>query len=164
MTRCIAMAVLTVSLLLSGKFAAAQPEEGVYYRIKNVNSKKMLALGIGAAKVDEAQIVQRARGEDERQQWKFVKVGKYFKIINRKSEQELNVRSKDEEAPIVASTDGKNAQWSLEKEGKAYLIKSRNSGLVVDVADESKDRKAPVIQYRNHEGRNQLFELEPVTE
>ena len=48
--------------------------------------------------------------------------------------------------------------------GFVSASKSRNSGLVIDVADESKERKAPVVQYRNHEGRNQLFELEPVKE
>ena len=162
MVRIVAMLVVTSAFLFAGTNVSAQVEVDVYYRIKNVNSKKVLALGVGAAKVDEAQIVQRSQGQDERQQWKFVKVGKYYKIVNRKSEQVLNVHSKDGGDPIVASTDGKNAQWSLEKKGDAFLIRSRNSGFVIDVADESKDRKAPVIQYPDHEGRNQLFELEPV--
>lgn len=160
MTRYVAMVVVAVSFLFVGNFAAAQPEEGVYYRIRNVNSEKFLALGDGAE--DGAQIVQRLQGDNERQQWSFVKVGKYYKIVNRKSGQSLNVHSKDEEAPIIASDDGKNQQWSVDKKGDAIIIKSRHSGLVIDVADASKDPKAPVIQYRSHEDRNQVFELEPV--
>ena len=124
MIRFVAMMVVTLSFLSGGTVASEHPEEGVFYRLKNVNSKKVLALGVGAAKSDNTQIVQRSQGQDERQQWKFVAVGKYYRIVNRKTEQELNVRSKDEDDAVVASTDGKNAQWSLEQMGEAFLIKN----------------------------------------
>lgn len=166
MTRFVALVVVTLIFLSSGMAATVQPEEGVYYRIKNVNSEKFLALGDGAAKKDATQIVQRSTGKDERAQWKFVPVGKYYKIVNRKTEQELSVDAKDEGEPVLARTNGRHAQWSIEKEknGEGFQIKSRHSGLVIDVANESKDRKAPIIQFPTHEGRNQIFELEVVTD
>lgn len=89
-------------------------------------------------------------------------MGRSFQIINRKSEQELNVHSKDADTPIVATTDGKHTHGALEKEGDAFIIRSRHSDRIVDVADESRDRRAPVVQYPNQAGRNQFFELEPV--
>ncbi|MFO0876530.1 MAG: RICIN domain-containing protein, partial [Gemmataceae bacterium] len=103
------------------------------------------------------------------QQWKFVKVGDYYKIVNRKTGKALNVSSgsKEEGAPIIqwdAGDDGENQQWSLEKKGQAYVIKARHSGLVLDVAEEKKDRKAALIQYgyKNGENDNQHFILEHV--
>lgn len=160
MTRFVAVVLVATSCLFADRFASAQPEAGVYYRIRNVNSQKMLALDDKGA--DGAQIVQRSPGQNERQQWSFVKVGGHYKIVNRKSGQSLNVESTEAETPIIASDNGKNLQWSLEKKGEAYVIKSRHSGLVIDVANESAERKSPVIQYGYHEGRNQLFELEAV--
>ena len=161
------MAVVAVSFLFACQTALAQPVEGQYYRIKNVNSKKVLALDDGAGKVDGALIVQRSPGQNERQHWKFVKVGEFYKIINRKSGQALNVQSAsgEEGAPIIqwdASDDGENQQWSLEKKRGNYYIKARHSGMVIDVANASKEREGAVIQYPYHEGRSQLFELVPV--
>jgi len=160
--RFVAMIVVTLAYLSAAAVANAQPEEGVYYRIKNVNSKKFLALGDGAATSDETQIVQRSPAMNERAQWKFVPVGKHYRIVNRKTGQELSVHSKDEGEPILARTKVKHGQWSVESKDGSYVFKSRHSGLVIDVAEASKDRKAPVIQYPSHEGHNQLFELEPV--
>ncbi len=162
MIRFVALMVVAVSFLFAGNFAAAQPAEGEFYRIKNLNSGKYLALGDDSDKMKEAQVVQRAQGKGNRQQWSFEKVGKFYRIINRQSGQALNVHSTEEDEPVFATDNGKNAQWSLEKVGENYMIKSRNSGLVVDVADESKERKAPVVQFQAKETRNQIFALEPV--
>ena len=162
MTRLFSFVVVAVSFLLAGNFAAAQPQEGVYYQIKNVNSKKVLALSDSEG--DGEQILQRMSGQGERQQWSFVKVGAYYRILNRKTGQALNVRSTAGETPIIASDNGKNLQWSFEKNAEGYVIKSRHSGLVIDVADESTERKASVIQNSAHDGRNQTFELVPVEE
>jgi hypothetical protein len=152
--------ILAVSFLCIGKFAAAQPAEGGFYRITNVNSKKALALGDTEA--DGEQIIQRADGEGERQHWSFIKVGNHYKIANRKTGQLLNVRSLEPDTAVSAKENGRNAQWSLEKSGGTYLIRSRHSGLVLDVADVSKERKAPVIQSSEIKSRNQRFEIELV--
>jgi hypothetical protein len=152
--------ILAVSFLCIGKFAAAQPAEGQYYRIMNVNSKKVLSLGDTEA--DREQLVQRAHGEGERQQWSFIKVGKHYRIANRQTGQLLNVQSLEANSAVTAKENGKNSQWSLEKSGKTYLIRSRHSGLVIDVADVSKERKAPVIQFSENGGRSQMFEIELV--
>jgi hypothetical protein len=165
MTRFVAISLFAVSTLLASSLAAAEPEEGKFYRIINVNSNKCLALADGAKKVDEAQIVQRNHGQNERQQWSFVKVGegRNFRIINREGGQALSVHSTDAGAPVVASNSAKNRQWSFEKKGDNYVIKSRHSDLVLDVADESTERKAPLIQAKANDGQNQLFKIEEVT-
>lgn len=160
------MAMAAVSLLFACQ-AVAQPVEGQYYQIKNLNSKMVLALDDGAGKVEGALIVQRSPAKYERRHWKFVKVGEFYKIINRHSGQALNVQnaSGEEGAPIIqwdASDEGENQQWSLEEKKGNYRIKARHSGMVVDVADESKARQAGVIQMSQREGRSQLFQLVPV--
>lgn len=162
MTRLVAIVVLAVSFQLAGQLVAAPPNEGAYYKIKNVNSKKALALNDGAE--DGAQIIQRSPGQNERQQWSFVRVGKFYRIVNRKSGQALNVQSKEDGTPVIASDNGKNLQWSLEETEGGFIIKSRHSGLVLDVANEAEERKAEVIQYPFHDGRNQIFEIELVEE
>ena len=144
MIRFVAVAVLAIAILAVGQTAWAQPEEGQFYRIKSVSSKKVLSVedkGEGDA------IIQVAPGVAEVQQWKFVKSGDYYKIVNRKTGKALNVKnaSKEEGTPIIqwdASDKGENQQWSLEKKGTSYVIKARHSGLVLDVADESKKGKA----------------------
>lgn len=72
MTRAVAMLLLTGAFLGAGNISAQEPQEGVFYRIKNVNSKRVLALSDGTGKADDPQIVQRAHGKDERQPWRFV--------------------------------------------------------------------------------------------
>ena len=167
MTRFAAMVSVAVSFLFADRVAVAQPEEGQFYQIKNVNSKMVLALEDGAAKLDGARIVQRVPTPNEHQQWKFVKVGGFYKIVNRRTGQALNVLngSNEERAPIIqwdANDNGENEQWSLEKKGNYFVIKARHSGMVIDVEAGSVERKAPVIQYPYHDGRNQIFELVPV--
>lgn len=168
MARFVAMVALAGSLMCISQIALAQPEEGQYYRIKCVSSKKVLAVE-DKGKEDGAQIIQVLPGPKDFQQWKFVKVGDFYKIVNRKTGKALNVQnaSKEEGTPIIqwdASDNGENQQWSLENKGNAFVIKARHSGLVLDVAEENKKRKASLIQYGYKQGDNdnQHFVLEPV--
>ena len=167
MTRFVTVLVVAGSFLLFARpVAKAQPEEGQYYLIKNVNSKKALSVE-AKGKEEGAKIVQVVPGGAELQQWKFVKNGDFYNIINRKTGRALNVQneSKEEGTPIIQwdakDNNYENQQWSLEKKGKHFVIKARHSGMVLDVAEGSKDRKAPLIQWPFNEGRNQIFELEP---
>ena len=164
-----AMALVAVSLFYAAQVAVAQPVEGQYYRIKNVRSQKVLALAGATAGVDSAQILQREPGPYEGQHWKFVKVGRFYKIIYRQTGLALNVQNAAMEAgtPIIqwdASDPGRNQQWSIEDKGGSYMLKARHSGLVLDVASGSTKRKAPLIQYpaQDSNNENQLFELVPV--
>ncbi|MFO0864472.1 MAG: RICIN domain-containing protein [Gemmataceae bacterium] len=164
--RLVAVALFAGLMLAIGQISLAQPEPDQWYRIKNVRSKKVLSIGDDK----EGQIIQRIAGPNEREQWKFVaaeKAPKHFYIINRKTGQALNVinESKEEGAAIIpwdASVKSQNQQWSLEKNGDHYVIKARHSGLVLDVADGTKKRKAPLIQYSPQNSGNQFFLLEPV--
>ncbi len=159
--------MLSLCLLCSSQGVMAQVVEGQFYRIKNVGTKKYLALGDDAKTVVGAQIVQRALGQDDRQQWSFVKQGPFFKIINRQNGQALNVQSASMEvgAPIIqweADVKGKNQRWTLVPHGAYFALKARHSDMVVDVADESTERKAPIVQNTFQNTETQLFEFELV--
>lgn len=162
-----ALWLAAVGFLCTSQGVIAQVVEGQFYRIKNVGSKKYLALGDGAKTVVGAQIVQRAHGQDARQQWSFVKQGPFFKIINRQNGQALNVQgaSTDDGAPIIqwdANVKGQNQRWTLEPHGAYFALKARHSGKVVDVADEAKERKAEIVQSTFRNAETQLFEFVPV--
>jgi alpha-glucosidase len=167
MIRFIAVALVTGSFLFAGQAAVAQPEEGVYYRIKSANSDKVLAIDDGD-KAEGAKVVQRVVQPSEGQQWKFVKNGDYYNIVNRKTGMSMNVSgaSKDQGAPIIQwgakDNNRKDQQWSIEKKDDHFVFKARNSGLVLDVAGASKDRKVELIQWPFSGNKNQLFELLPV--
>lgn len=165
MTRIAVAAAIVGSSLLMARFAQSEPEAGKFYRIVNVHSRKCLALGDKGANAEESQIVQRAPGTGERQQWSFqpLEGGKNFRIINRVNGQALSVNSTEADAPVFASTSAKGRQWSLEKKGEHYLIRSRHSDLVMHVVDESTERKAPIVQSQPNDQPNQLFRIEEVT-
>src|SRR5205807_734799 len=95
MPRLAAAVSLAASLLLSGQVALTQPAEGQYYLIKNVNSGKLLSVEgdpaqAGAKMVQWGAKERRGKG-DETQQWKLVKVGEQYKIVNRLSGKVLEV-------------------------------------------------------------------------
>lgn len=168
MGRIVTLGVLVVAMLAFSHLASAQPEEGQYYRIKCVSTKKVLSVE-DKGKEEGAAIVQVLPGPKEIQQWKFVKAGDFYKIVNRKTGKALNVAnaSNEEGAPVIqwdASDPGVNQQWTLEKKDDTYVIKARHSGMVLDVAEESTKRKAALIQYGYKKGQNdnQHFLLEPV--
>ncbi len=166
-TRLFALGLVAVGFLCSSQGVMAQVVEGQFYRIKNVGSKKFLALGDDSKTVEGAQIVQRAQGQDDRQQWSFVKQGPFFKIINRQNGQALNVQgaTTEEGAPIIqwdANVKGKNQRWTLEPHGAYFALKARHSDMVVDVADGAKERKAAIVQNTFRNTETQLFEIIPV--
>lgn len=141
-------------------------DESQYYRIQFVHSEK--ALGIVGSKVDEAQVRLVAPDRDTKgQEWRFVKVGDFYKIINRKSGKALNVINGSAEAGAAiiqwdADDNRENQQWSLEKQGDHWVIKARHSGMVLDVEGGAKQPKASIIQSPFREGKNQIVELVPV--
>src|SRR5262249_9692844 len=88
------------------------------------------------------------------QQWKFEKDGDYVKIVNRKSGMVLDVysQSTDEGAAIIQWDDkpvgNENQRWSWVGNGTARRLKSKSSGLVLDVSDEG-----AVVQRRVDQAR-----------
>ena len=98
----------------------------------------------------------------------MVKAGDYVKFVNRKSGKVLDVPnlSKEEGVDMIQWEDngGENQQWKLEKAEKAdsdkiKCIKSRCSGLVLDIFEASREDGARVIQWGLHGDKNQQWEL-----
>jgi hypothetical protein len=126
---CLLLGVVTTTTPAQEKDA---PATGRYYQIKDVRSGLVLAI----VKEDDAKIIQAKAAADTTQQWQFVKVGGYYKIVNRKSGKVVDVRKGDKKVgtQIIQFKDhgGQNQQWSLEKQGKSFVLKSRHSGLVIE--------------------------------
>ena len=157
------IAILTCMLSISNQRTKADPQETVYYRIKCVKSQMVLSIEPGE------QIIQRLPGPGERQQWKFIKKGKYYSIINRKTGMALKVKDGSKKAGTAviqanADEDSESQQWSFVKIGAYYAIKARHSGLVLDVAKGSVERKDPLIQWplKKNNNDNQLFTIESI--
>jgi hypothetical protein len=158
------------AVVLSGIFAQltlAQQEKVKYYHIVTLNSDHVLDVK-DASLENDAKIIISAKGKSESQQWKMVKVGDFVKFVNRKSGKLLDVPgfSTDEGTDLIQWEDngGTNQQWTVEapakdKSDKGVFIKSRSSGLVVDVAEASREDGARVIQWSYHGEKNQLWEL-----
>lgn len=168
MTRFFSLALLGI-LMIASQQAIADPVENQFYRIQCIGSK--LYLGVGVAKADGGEVLQRVSTKELGQQWEFVKNGEHYNIINRKSGKALSVPggSKDEGVGIIQSdvkeNNSEHQQWQLIKKGDHYIIKARHSGLVLDVSGGSKDKKVPLIQWplAGEGADNQIFKLVPVT-
>ncbi len=113
------VAMVAASCLFAGAGPAvgADPEDGQYYRIKNARTEKVLSVS-EKGKEEGATIEEVARSPSLLQQWTFVKVGDYYKIVNRKTGMALNdpERIAGGRRPIIqwdASVDNENQQWSL---------------------------------------------------
>ena len=139
---CVAIVLAACVLTCANPALGADPEEGQYYRIKNVQSNKVLSVS-GTDMGEGAMIVPALLGFNYRQQWKFVKIGDYYKVVNRETGLALNVQSasKEEGAPIIqwdASIDNENQQWSLVKKGEIRRDqgKAQQNGAGVGRGDE----------------------------
>ena len=166
MTRFAGLLALAAALV-TARFTPAQDDKPKYYRIVSLDTGKALDVTDGSNE-DGAKIVVNAKSDADSQQWKMVKTGDYVKFINKKSGKLLDVPgfTKDEGAEIIQWVDngGENQQWTVDKPAKdksdkGVFIKSRSSELVLDVAGESKEDGASVIQWGYHGGKNQLWEL-----
>ena len=159
--------ITTLALLLTSQIAQAQPEEGRYYRIQNANSK--LVLGVAGKTELGTEVIQVPLNKSaEGQQWKFVKKGNVYEIINKKSGKALNVRdgSKSENAPLIqwnARSKGENQRWSLEKNGDSFSLIAQHSGMAIGILNRSKEPGIQVVQLRTRKNaKNQLFDLVPI--
>jgi hypothetical protein len=161
---CMAMVLTGFVLACVDPAIGADPEEGKYYRIKNVRSEKVLTVS-DKGKEEGAKIEQVLQAPSLLQQWEFVKVGGYYKIVNRKTGKALNVQSEsqEEDAPIIqwdANVDNENLQWSLLKVGDNFKFKARHSGMVMQVKDSG---ESTVVQFPiRKDNKNQVFELVPI--
>jgi hypothetical protein len=109
----------------------------------------------------EARCVLANDDGNEAQQWKIVKDGEHYKIVNRKSDKVLDVMnaSSDDDAEIIIweekGDDNDNQRWSWDGTGKTKRLKSKSSGKVLDVGGEGQ-----VIQKGSSDkAKGQLWEV-----
>lgn len=160
------LVALTGSLVLTSKAAQDQPEDGRYYRIQNFNSK--LYLGVNGKTESGAEVMQVNLNKNAPgQQWRFVRVGRYYQIINKLSEKSLDVKdsSSDINNPIIqweSHPNRKNQQWELRKLNGHFSLVARHSGMGIGIIDQSKEKGAEVVQLPARRAKNQAFDLIPV--
>src|SRR3954452_5131928 len=148
MFRLTLIAIVTLSLA----FAAAAAEEAKYVKLLHVNTGRVLAVTDDSDDNEARAVVAKDEPANKARQWQLVKDGQHLKIVNRKSGKVLDVNnaSKDEDGEIIQweekTDDNDNQRWSWEGKGDDRRLKSKNSGLVLDVTAEGK-----VIQKKANE-------------
>jgi hypothetical protein len=125
---------------LSFTLAAAAAEDAKYVKIMNVDTGKVLAVTDDSEDAGARAVLAKDE-ENKARQWQIVKDGEHLKIVNRKTGKVLDVNenSKDEGAEIIQwdekTEDNDNQRWSWDGKGDDRRLKSKNSGLVLDVSD-----------------------------
>jgi hypothetical protein len=111
-----------------------------------------------------AQVVAVKDGDSKAQQWQVVADGQFLKLVNRKTAKVLDVfeDSKDEDVKIIIwdekTEDNNNQRWQWDGAGKARRLKSKSSGLVLDV-----DGQGGVIQKKaDPKAKSQLWTVKEV--
>ena len=150
--------------LLSLTFAAAA-EDAKYVKIVNVDTGKVLAVTDDSEDAGARAVLAKDEA-DKARQWQLVKDGEHLKIMNRKTGKVLDVNenSKDEGAEIIQwdekTQDNDNQRWSWDGKGDDRRLKSKNSGMVLDVNSDGK-----VIQKKADEkAKGQLWKVVDVKE
>jgi hypothetical protein len=162
MSRLSLVVIATVALSLT---LAAAAEEAKYVKLVHVNTGRVLGV-TDDSEDNEARAVIVKDEVNKARQWQLVKDGEYLKIVNRKSGKVLDVNnaSKDEDGEIIQweekTDDNDNQRWSWEGKGDDRRLKSKHSGLVLDVTAEGK-----VVQKKPDEkAAGQLWKVVEVKE
>lgn len=150
----------TVAVLLSLTFAAAA-EDAKYVKIMNVDTGKVLAVTDDSEDAGGRAVLAKDDAANKARQWQLVKDGEHLKVVNRKTGKVLDVNenSKDEGAEIIQwdekTDDNDNQRWGWDGTGDDRRLKSKNSGLVLDVNSDGK-----VIQKKADEkAKGQLWKV-----
>jgi hypothetical protein len=138
--------------------AAAQ--DARYVKLVHVDTGKVLAV-VDDSDEAGARATLAKDGEAKALQWQLAKDGDHYKLVNRKSSKVLDVfeESQDEGAPIIQWDDkpegNDNQRWSWEGDGKDRRLRSKSSGLVLDV-----DAEGKIIQRKADEkAKSQLWRV-----
>jgi hypothetical protein len=149
------IAAFTLCLTLT---AAAQ--DAKYVKILNVDTGKVLAVTDDSEDAGARAVLAKDEANKARQ-WQIVKDGEHLKIVNRKTGKVLDVNenSKDEGAEIIQwdekTEDNDNQRWSWDGKGDDRRLKSKNSGMVLEVNSDGK-----VIQKKADEkAKGQLWKV-----
>ena len=143
------------------KFTSNAPLDGEAFTFINTNSGRCLTVKDGEVKQG---VMAEAATSQER--WMLVRAGDYYNITNVKTHQMLTVpgNSGAQGTNLVLADairdDGSSQQWIFEKVGQHYVIKSRISGLVMAVADQSKVEGTRVVQWTWMGIRDQVWMIQ----
>jgi galactan endo-1,6-beta-galactosidase len=126
------------AVFVSAVLVSAAPAQEKYVKIVQVDTGKVLAVADDSDEAGARAVVARD-GDGKAQQWRLVKDGEFYKIVNRKSGKVLDVsgESLDEDGEIIQWDDKDegtdNQRWSWQGDGQERRLKSKSSGLVLDV-------------------------------
>ena len=155
-----ALATLAACALFTAPVAA----DDKFVRIVNVESGKVLAVKGNSEEASARAVLAKLEDDNKAQQWKLEKDGTHLKLVNRKSGKVLDVNddSKEEGGDIIIwddKTEGTdNQRWAWVGDAKERQIKSKSSGLVLDV-----DGEGQLIQKKADEkSKKQLWRVEEV--
>jgi hypothetical protein len=142
------------------KFNSTTPLDGEVFILVNVNSGRCLSVS-GASEDRGANIVQGAMAADAgaAERWRAVRSGDhYYKLVNVNSGKVLAVPedSRRSGTQMIQWHDApfEGREWKFVKVGNHYAIKSKVSGLALDVSDASTEKGASVIQWPLGKGDN----------
>jgi hypothetical protein len=125
--------------MLSLSLRARAAEEAKPVKLVNVETGKVLAVTDDSEDAGAKAVLAKDEPTNEARQWKLEKDGSEYKVVNRKTGKVLDVfqNSKDEGGQIIQwdekTEDNANQRWSWEGTGEERRLKSKNSGLVLDV-------------------------------
>ena len=131
------LVALAVCELLAVPAVAAGAE---YVKLVQADTGKVLAVADNSDEAGAKAVLAKDDGS-KGQQWKLEKDGDYYKVVNRKSGKVLDVEGEStEEGGAIIQWDDKsegndNQRWSWEGKDKDRRLKSKSSGLVLDVGD-----------------------------
>jgi hypothetical protein len=151
--------VLAVVVAL-GLFAASAAADPPYGKLVHVDTGKVLAVAGNSDEAGAKTVLVKDDGS-RAQQWAFVKDGDHFKIVNRKSGKVLDVEmeSIEEGATILLWHDkpegNDNQRWLFEGFGLARRLRSKLSGLVLDVTADG----AVVQRMFNEKAKGQVWRV-----
>ena len=115
-------------------------DEAGYVKLVQADTGKVLSVADDSEEAG-AKAVLAKDGDSKSQQWKFEKDGDHYKLVNRKSGKALDVEGEsEEEGGAIIQWDDKaegndNQRWSWQGTDKTRRLKSKSSGLVLDVGD-----------------------------
>jgi len=141
--------------------ATARADDAKYVRLVHVDTGKVLAVADDSDEAGAQAVLAKEDPKNEAQQWKLEKDGTYYKLVNRKSGKVLDVfeESTEEGTKIIIWDDKSegtdNQRWSWVGEGDQRRLKSKSSGLVLDI-----DADGKVVQKKADEkAKGQLWKV-----
>jgi hypothetical protein len=132
-------------------------------RIVHVETGKVLGVAEDSEEAGARTVIVKSDEKNKAQEWKLVKDGNFYKLVNRKSGKVLDVfeESKEEGTQIIIWDDKEegfdNQRWMWVGDGKDRRLKSKSSELVLDIDQGRVIQKKP-----DEKSKNQLWRIEEV--